>query len=334
MLEFHQPAIQSLLVGIDETAQATGQLAADPEVLLNGLIETFQRKEIERQRPAQIGTLREGGLDDAQQAALLDDILRQKRNLPNDAAMFIAREWCTNRLTGELVRRLWLKTATFLADKLRRLNDVAPEPAGISKPTDGRGCLGPEIPLHPVRDGWRGRSDTVDLFDKDFQELIARGKSQGYLTYDEVNSYLPDEEVNPDKLDNLLIALEEEGIDLVNEPPEPEFYDAMEPLDTEEQNAERLAKGEVPCGPVEPPPLPSEMTKFSSDPIRMYLSQMAEIPLLARGEEIALAKKMRSRGSDSGEPSSAVRWRCGRPSARWSRSTRVRCPSTARSRSR
>ena len=82
MLEFHQPAIQSLLVGIDETAQATGQSAADPEVLLNGLIETFQRKEIERQRPAQIGTLREGGLDDAQQAALLDDILRQKRNLP------------------------------------------------------------------------------------------------------------------------------------------------------------------------------------------------------------------------------------------------------------
>ncbi len=82
MLDFDEPAIQSLLVGIDETAQATGQPAADPETLLNGLVETHQRKEIERQRPAQIGTLREGGLDDAEQAALLDDILRQKRNLP------------------------------------------------------------------------------------------------------------------------------------------------------------------------------------------------------------------------------------------------------------
>ena len=44
----------------------------------------------------------------------------------------------------------------------------------------------------------RERSGTVDLFDKDLQELVARGKSQGYLTYDEVNDYLPDEEVNPE----------------------------------------------------------------------------------------------------------------------------------------
>ena len=97
----------------------------------------------------------------------------------------------------------------------------------------------------------------MDLFDKDLQGLIARGKSQGYLTYDEVNSYLPDEEVNPDKLDNLLIALEEEGIDLVNEPPAPEFYDALEPMDAEEQSAEQLAKGEVPSSPVDPLPLPA-----------------------------------------------------------------------------
>jgi RNA polymerase primary sigma factor len=114
--------------------------------------------------------------------------------------------------------------------------------------------------------------------DQDLQSLITKGKSQGFLTYDEVNNYLPDEDVSPEKLDELLLALEQRGIDLLDEAPKNEFV------------ADKPAKP-APSEPTSLLPL-EELTKINSDPIRMYLSQMSGIPLLTREEEISLAKKI------------------------------------------
>ncbi len=133
----------------------------------------------------------------------------------------------------------------------------------------------------------------MDYSDKDLQELIGKGKLQGYLTYDQVNEYLPDEAVNPEKLDNLLVALEDQGIELVNEAPALSIF---RPEDGEadhsafqvqaEQAAEEMAEEPKARNRLE------EVTRFSEDPVRMYLTQMAEIPLLSREQEIALAKKI------------------------------------------
>lgn len=136
--------------------------------------------------------------------------------------------------------------------------------------------------------------------DLELNDLIAKGKQQGYLTYDEVNEYLPDEAVSPEALDNLLIALDERGIELVDEPPLDAVAEApVKPGPTAQEL--QAAEEEVSLAL----PTPEELRKLTSDPIRMYLSQMAEIPLLSRDEEISLAKtieitRKRFRRSSSG----------------------------------
>src|SRR2546427_12978318 len=60
-------------------------------------------------------------------------------------------------------------------------------------------------------------AETTIKLDDGLKTLIESGKEKGYLTYSQVNDYLPDDAVNPEKLDQMLMVLEEHGIELIDE---------------------------------------------------------------------------------------------------------------------
>jgi RNA polymerase primary sigma factor len=117
--------------------------------------------------------------------------------------------------------------------------------------------------------------------DEGLKALLEQGKDKGYLTYSQVNDYLPDDAVNPEKLDQLLLVLEEHGIELIDE------------SEAEEREAgPGSGTGEDDRGDLDLSFLEEEDSRRIDDPVRMYLTQMGEIPLLKRDEEISLAKKI------------------------------------------
>ena len=138
---------------------------------------------------------------------------------------------------------------------------------------------------------------TNDNFDPDVKLLIEDGRKQGYLTYEEINRVLPDDLVSSEKLDALLMYLDEMGVQLIDESEVPAASGSDLDGDDEDQkkrgaDAISLLSGDQPSSLLDDVPFGAGSVEKIDDPVRMYLTQMGEIPLLSRDEEIMLAKKI------------------------------------------
>jgi RNA polymerase primary sigma factor len=135
--------------------------------------------------------------------------------------------------------------------------------------------------------GGDGDAPIVDLNDAGLKKLIARAKKRGYLTWDELNDALPQGEMSSDQIEDITSAINEMGINIVENEDAGEDEKPQEQDDTEEETSSDDGSGEV--FQVEKK---KETVDRTDDPVRMYLREMGAVELLSREGEIAIAKRI------------------------------------------
>jgi len=108
------------------------------------------------------------------------------------------------------------------------------------------------------------------------KELLARGREQGFLTYEEIHEALPEQALEGDKYDEMIALIVEMGIDVVESAQEDGGVIAT---DDEEEVPSAAALNEAEIG-------------RTTDPVRMYMREMGAVDLLTREGEIAIAKRI------------------------------------------
>jgi len=125
--------------------------------------------------------------------------------------------------------------------------------------------------FHTLDDGGEKRHLNRLVKNEKIKELIKLAQEQGYLTYGDINDVLPDSMVSAEELDSVLILLR--GLDI-------EIVDASE-VDRVKQRDEGEEEAKI-----------QSKIDVLDDPVRMYLKQMGQVPLLTREQEVEISKRI------------------------------------------
>ena len=125
-----------------------------------------------------------------------------------------------------------------------------------------------------------------DLDNSGLRELIEKGREQGYITFADINDYLPDEVSDPDQLDEVIQIINDLGLQVLEEAPEEGSNFSSANQNTPE------APTENEMGTIE-----SEVGR-TTDPVRLYMREMGSVDLLTREGEIAIAKRIEEGARD------------------------------------
>jgi len=140
------------------------------------------------------------------------------------------------------------------------------------KPEAGQAAEAPDSPL-------------LDLSDAAVKKLIKVAKKRGYVTYEELNSVMPSEEVSTDQIEDIMAMFSDMGINVVDE----DEVEETEPDTAEEESTEVAERTGT---AVTSKSNTREGSDRTDDPVRMYLREMGSVELLSREGEIAIAKRI------------------------------------------
>ncbi len=131
-----------------------------------------------------------------------------------------------------------------------------------------------------------GDAPLIDLNDASIKKLLARAKKRGVITYEELNEALPQDQMSSEQIEDVMSAISEMGVNIVETADDADEEDEKEPEPDEE--VDPLDDG----GPRPAAATKKEAVDRTDDPVRMYLREMGAVELLSREGEIAIAKRI------------------------------------------
>ncbi len=122
---------------------------------------------------------------------------------------------------------------------------------------------------------------SLDMSQAAVKKMIADAKERGYITYDQLNTVLPPEQVSSEQIEDVMSMLSEMGINIIEDDEAEEGEAPVGDLVEVSTSREVALAGAT-----------TETLDRTDDPVRMYLREMGSVELLSREGEIAIAKRI------------------------------------------